>query len=71
MEDKEWLASDELDAIPLADAETERYRAKSWMDCAAQFCRDSEYWRNRFRKLEEFCESSEEIKRIVKLKAFL
>ena len=71
LKNTEWKPSDEMDSIPLEDAQTERNRAKSWMDSAAQFCRNEEYWRKRAKKAEKLCETSEEIQRIIKLKAFL
>lgn len=40
-----WKASDELNGFPLMDPESERQLAKNWMDTAAQYCRDAEYWR--------------------------
>jgi hypothetical protein len=38
-----WFPSDELDGLPLGTAEEERWRAKQWMDSAAQHARGEAY----------------------------
>lgn len=42
-----------LDALPLGTAEEERFRAKAWMDDAARYCRNSDYWERQYRRAME------------------
>ena len=39
-------ASDALNMVPIGSSEEERDRAKSWMNFAAQQCRNCDYYKN-------------------------
>ena len=49
---RKWKPSDELAHVPLGTPAQERRRAKGWMDEAAMYCRNAEYWRERAEKAE-------------------
>lgn len=54
MSGKEWEAADELDAIRLGSAQEERQMAKNWMNTAAQYSRNSDYWENKYRAATKY-----------------
>lgn len=44
---KSYKASDELDGLSLGTAKEERKKAKAWMDDAARYSENSNFWRGR------------------------